>query len=231
MSEHSLKRPHQRRLRDIWRSSGWPCHDAIELELLAAGLLQRQFDERGLETLRVTDAGLQALAGTLSRNRAAFDAHEALVARVATEMQRAGRLVWRGLNLRAPLPDEAGGTRWAMARPDVFSVRITTVEDYLEPVAHEIKVRRADLLSDLRHPAKAQAYLAMASQCWYVLADGIAEADEIPPEYGVMQAGAAGLQVIRPAPKRAMRLPFAAWMALARAHAEPPLDDEAQAGL
>ena len=105
------------------------------------------------------------------------------------------------------------------------------MEDYLEPVAHEIKVRRADLLSDLRHPAKAQAYLAMASQCWYVLADGIAEADEIPPEYGVMQAGTAGLQVIRPAPKRAMRLPFAAWMALARAHAEPPLDDEAQAGL
>ena len=231
MSEHSLKKPHQRRLRDIWRSSGWPCHDAIELELLAAGLLQRQFDERGVETLRVTDAGLQALAGTRARNRAALDAHEALVARVATEMQRAGRLVWRGLNLRAPLPDEAGGARWAMARPDVFSVRITTVEDYLEPVAHEIKVRRADLLSDLRHPAKAQAYLAMASQCWYVLADGIAEADEIPPEYGVMQAGASGLQVIRPAPKRAMRLPFAAWMALARAHAEPPLDDEAQAGL
>lgn len=228
---HQLKAIHRRRLREIWRSSGWPCRDNVELELLAAGLLHRQFDEAGRETLRVTDAGIAALAGALVRNRAARDAHEALVARVAAEMQRAGRLVWRGLNLRAPLPDEAGGTRWAMARPDVFSVRHTSVEDYLEPVAHEIKVRRADLLADLRRPAKAQAYLAMASQCWYVLAEGIAVADEIPPEYGVMQAGAGGLEVMRPAPRRAMRLPFSAWMALARAAPDPLPDDAAQDGL
>ena len=228
---HQLKAVHRRRLREVWRSSGWPCRDNVELELLAAGLLLRQLDEAGRETLRVSDAGIAELAGALVRNRAARDAHEALVARVATEMQRAGRLVWRGLNLRAPLPGEAGDTRWVMARPDVFSVRHTSVEDYLEPVAHEIKVRRADLLADLRRPAKAQAYLAMASQCWYVLAPGVAQPGEIPPEYGVMQAGAGGLEVLRPAPKRAMRLPFSAWMALARAAAEPPLDDAAQDGL
>ena len=35
----------------------------------------------------------------------------------------------------------------------------------------------------------------------------------------------------RPAPRRAMRLPLATWMALARASAEPPADDEAQAWL
>ena len=32
---------HRRRLRDVWRSAGWPCCDMVEVELLAAGLLKR----------------------------------------------------------------------------------------------------------------------------------------------------------------------------------------------
>ena len=227
----SLGVAHRRRLREIWRSAGWPCLDLIEVELLAAGLLARQRDDGGRETVRVTDAGIQLLAATLQRNRAARDAHEALVERVATDMQRAGRIVWRGLALRAPLAADGGSTTWAIAMPDVFSIRQTTVEDYAEPVVHEIKVRRADLLADLRRASKGGAYLALASQCWYVLREGIADADEVPAAYGVMFAGDGGLQVARPAPRRAARVPFAVWMALARANAEPPLDDEAQGWL
>ncbi len=224
---------HRRRLREVWRSAGWPCRDAIELELLAAGLLLRHLDPQGRETLQVSDSGIQLLAATLQRNRAAFDAHEALVARVALEMQRAGRVVWRGLKLRAPLPvddtpDAAPGVRWVGAMPDVFSIRHTTVEDYAEPVVHEIKVRRADLLADLRRRDKGAAYCAMASQCWYVLAAGIATADEVPAAYGVLLAEGSGLTVLRPAPRRAMRVPFAVWMALARANAEPAAALDAQ---
>jgi hypothetical protein len=223
---------HRRRLREIWRSAGWPCQDLVEVELLAAGLLERQRNETGHETLRVTDAGVALLAATLQKNRAARDAHEALVGRVATEMQRAGRVVWRALSLRAPLPAEDGTTSWAIAMPDVFSIRHTTVEDYVEPIVHEIKVRRADLQSDLRHENKRAAYLASASQCWYVLKAGIANADEVPPECGVMFALPDGsLEVARPAPKRALRLPFATWMVLARAVPEPALDDAAQGWL
>lgn len=225
---------HRRRLREIWRSAGWPCQDSVELELLAAGLLERLRDGHGRETLRVTDAGIRLLAATLQRNRAARDDHEALVERVALEMQRAGRVVWRGLSLRAPRPvpaAEGGGTSWAMAMPDVFSIRHTTVEDYVEPVVHEIKVRRADLLSDLRQPAKRAAYLALSSQCWYVLQDGIGAPGEVPPECGVLIARAGGLELARPAPQRPMRLAFGTWMTLARATAEPPLDDEAQGRL
>jgi hypothetical protein len=239
---------HQQRLRQMWRSAGWPCHDAVELELLAAGLLARHWDDAGRETLRVTEAGIQALAATRLRNQAALSAHEALVSRVAREMQRAGRVVWRGLALRAPLPaaetgGEGGTTRWAVAMPDVFSVRHTTLEDATEPVVHEIKVSRADLLSDLRRPDKGAAYLALASQCWYVLKRGIADASEVPAAYGVMWSDVAGgaegaertdgacLEVARPAPRRALKLPFVAWMALARATAEPPLDDGEQAWL
>ncbi len=216
---------HRRRLRGIWRSAGWPCQDLVEVELLAAGWLERVRGDAGRETLRVTDAGIGVLAATLQKNRAARSAHEALVARIAAEMQRSGRVVWRGLSLRAPLAGDDGATRWVMAMPDVFSIRHTTVEDYAEPVVHEIKVRRADLLADLRRPDKGAAYRALASQCWYVLAEGIAAPEEVPPDYGVLVAGRAGLEVARAAPRRAARVPFAVWMSLARANAEPAPED------
>jgi hypothetical protein len=221
-----LGAPHHRRLRQIWRSAGWPCHDLLEIELLAAGLLERVRDDCGRETLRVTDAGIQALAQTLQRNRGARDAHEALVARVAREMRRAGRLAWRGLSLRARV-DET----WGVAIPDVFSIRNSTVEAYLEPVVHEIKVRRADLLSDLKREGKRAAYLALSSQCWYVLKAGIAEPQEIPEPCGVMLAHDDGeLEVARPAPRRASQMPLHVWMALARATPEAG-DDDAQESL
>jgi hypothetical protein len=221
MPEIQLTVVHRRRLRELWRSAGWPCHDMVEVELLAAGWLERVRHPSGHETLRVTDAGVAALAETLQRNRAARDAHEALVERVAREMTRAGRIAWRGLSLRAKV-----GDAWAMAMPDVFSIRHTTVEDYLEPVVHEIKVRRSDLLADLKRETKRAAYLQLSGECWYVIREGIAGADEIPSECGVLVAAeAGGLDVARPAPKRAMRLPFHAWMTLARA---TPMDGWAQ---
>lgn len=214
MATIALTVVHRRRLRDIWRSAGWPCQDMVEVELLAAGWLERVRSDAGHETLRVTDAGIAVLAETLQRNRGARDAHEALVERVAREMTRAGRIAWRGLSLRAKV-----GDGWCMAMPDVFSIRHTTVEDYLEPVVHEVKVRRADLLADLKREAKRAAYLQLSGECWYVLREGIAEPDEVPPECGVLIAREDGgpLDVARPAPKRALRLPFHAWMVLARA--------------
>ncbi len=220
---------HQRRLREVWRSAGWPYQDPIEIELLAAGLLSRERDAQGRETVRVTEAGIALLAQTLQRNRGARDAHEALVGRIAREMQRAGRVVWRGLSLRAKVGvgDEAG---WVMAMPDVYSIRHTTVEDYLEPVVHEIKVRRADLLADLRKPDKGEAYRQIGGECWYVLKAGIGGPADVPEVYGVLAAHDSGeLEVLRPAPKRAMKLPFGIWMALARAAPEPN-DDDAQSG-
>jgi hypothetical protein len=234
----SLSAQHRRRLREVWRSAGWPCQDMLEVELLAAGLLERVRDIAGHETLRVTEAGLQVLAATLHRNRAVRDAHEQLVERVALELQRAGRIAWCGLSLRARVADadHPAGERWQMAMPDVFSVRHTTVAGYLQPEVHEIKVRRADLLSDLRTPTKRASYLGMAGACWYVLAEGVVgAADEIPPECGVMVAHGehfARLEVWRPAPARAMPfeagLPFSVWMALARATPVPASEDEVQ---
>jgi hypothetical protein len=137
-------------------------------------------------------------------------------------MQREGRIVWRGLSLRAKVSSAEGDDRLKWCMPDVFSIRNSSAERFLEPVVHEIKVNRADLLGDLKLPEKPQAYQDVGGQCWCVLgldAKGrpIGTPDEIPEECGVMMLGSSGLEVARVAPKRpAPKLPFGVWMALAK---------------
>jgi hypothetical protein len=234
-SAPTLTRAHARRLRDIYRSAGWPSQDPLEIDLLAAGMLERVRSGMGHETLRVTDAGVQWLAAVLARNRASLSAHEALVQRVAQEMARAGRLAWTGLSLRAQVPtgEAAKPLRWCVARPDVFSIRHTSVESYVEPIVHEIKVRRADLLADLRQEAKRTAYRDLG-ECWYVLgADArgrpVGQPEDVPAECGVMLLEGERLTVARAAvrPARAS-LPFGVWMALAKATPVANADEDAQ---
>ena len=249
----TITHTHRRRLRAVWRSAGWPSHDIVDVELLAAGLLERREDAAGRTTLHVTDAGVHELARTTQGHRNARSAHDALVSRVAATLVRDGRIAWCGLSLRAwvvPPPvdanDDAPSGRWQIAMPDVYSVRQTSVAAYLLPVVHEIKVRRADLLADLRLPAKRIAYLQMAGAVFYVLGEGVGDADDIPPECGVIRAHGATdthrqqaavpvhLEVLRNAPTRAMNepagLPFAIWMALARL-APTGLPDDPQLSL
>src|SRR5690606_1765534 len=91
---------------------------------------------------------------------------------------------------------------WRIARPDVFSVRNTSVEDYLYPAVHEIKVNRSDLLSDLRNAAKRESYRWLCCECFYVFPHGVAEAQEIPEEFGVWSLHGAiddgRLELLRP---------------------------------
>jgi hypothetical protein len=37
----TLKRIHAQRLREVYRSAGWPYQDVVEIDLLAAELLER----------------------------------------------------------------------------------------------------------------------------------------------------------------------------------------------
>lgn len=225
-SKPELKRAHARRLRDVYRSAGWPYQDLIELELVAAGLLEQVQEPTGHTIVQLTAAGIQHVAEAADSNRAARSAHETLVTRVAELMQREGRIVWTGLNLRARVTDQDGEGKWKWCMPDVFSIRNSSVEAYLEPVVHEITVSRADLLGDLKRPEKRQSYLDVGGQCWYVLGQDakgrvIGEPDEIPAECGVMAANGGELEVLRTAPKRpSQKLPFAVWMALAKAAPE-----------
>lgn len=212
-----------RRLRLLWRSAGWPYQDPLEAELLAAGWLERRWDTEQRVTVHLTDSGVQLLHADVQQHRRRFDRHEALVGRVARAHQQEGRIVWRGLSLRAADRSSGVSVQWNLAMPDVFSIRHTSRAEYLEPMAHEVKVQRSDLLSDLRRPAKGRAYLEAAGQCWYVLRAGIADPSEIPLEFGVQIAHDDGrIEIARAAPRHHHTLPFATWMALARACPERP---------
>jgi hypothetical protein len=231
-----LKKVHARRLREMYRSAGWPCLDVVEIELLAAGLLERLTDPTGHDRVRVTDRGIQYLAGAAQTNRKAMDAHNSLVDRIVQTMLRDGRLVWTNLNLRAKVTLEGEDVgKWKYCKPDVFSIRNSSKQSYLEPIVHEIKVNRADLLGDLKRPAKRQAYLELGGQCWYVLGrDGkdrpIADPEEVPKECGVMQVVNEGIEILRQAPKKQSNgLPFGVWMVLAKAVPIRGWDLEAEA--
>lgn len=216
-----LTRAHSQRLRAMYRSAGWPCLDQIEVELVVAGLLERVVPEAGPERLRVSDAGLRHIADAAVRNRAGLDAHQALVQRVAEEQARNDRIAYTTLALRAK-----PGEDWLVMRPDVFSIRNTTVEDYVEPIIHEIKVTRADLLGDLKKAEKRGGYIALSAEFYFVVIEGIARPEEIPEDCGVIVARRDGvLEQARSSPKRPARLAFGTWMALAKADRIRLLDE------
>ena len=244
----SPRRVHLTRLMSIWRSAGWPFRDAVELDLVAAGWATLVEGTGVHETIRLTPAGIRLLAEARQRNRRALSNHDRLAGRVAANLMAAGRIVWQELSLRARFdvadpesdcsatvaddalwiddeatvqPSHQGKASWRMARPDVFSVRRTSVESYLQPIVHEVKVSRADLLSDLRHAAKRESYKWLSCETYYVFPAGVAEPREIPEAFGIwllngsIETGT--LDLIRPAQHAACKLPFQVWMALAAA--------------
>jgi len=111
--------------------------------------------------------------------------------------------------------------RWRMTRPDLFSVRRTSNPSYLQPMVHEVKVSRADLLSDLRHTAKRTSYQWLCSECHYVFPHGLAEPQELPEELGVWvihgDTETGQLEMLRPARHAPCTIPFDVWMAMAKA--------------
>ncbi|MDT9001850.1 hypothetical protein RQP53_21415 [Paucibacter sp. APW11] len=280
MTAPALTRHHRARLMQVWRSAGWPCKDGIEIDLLAAGLLQLQQGSDGRETLRLSEAGIALLAEARQRGVRAASGHDRLAQKFAERLIDSGRIVWRELSLRAQLeaeaapplplcgsdgsaqdltpalqaaeapppslfgealPDSAVAVAarkvWRMARPDLFSLRNTSVPAYLQPIVHEIKFSRADLLSDLRHAAKRAAYQWLCSEVYYVFPAGVAKPNEIPLEFGVWvlhgDVGDGQFELLRPARHQPCTLPFAVWLALAKAaplRREEALDENEPAG-
>jgi hypothetical protein len=259
----TLTRAHRTRLMHIWRSAGWPCRDVLEIDLIAAELVTFSSTPDGRDTLRLTGAGFQCLAEARHHNRRASSRHDRLAERVARHLGEAGRVVWRELSLRAkvddpaaqpaaadnadappcaasslwpgelPLPEASPKTAWRIARPDVFSVRNTSVESYLQPVVHEIKVSRADLLSDLRNAAKRLSYQWLCCECYFVFPVQVAKPAEIPEAFGIWvlhgDVEDGRLELLRPARHAPCRLPFAVWLALAKATPWSRPDDDVEA--
>ena len=206
------RRIHLTRLMSIWRSAGWPCRDAVELDLVAAGWATFTEDRRrprddSLDRRWHPPAGRfpAAQSAVPERSRSAggprcrqpdgrgTDRVARTVSARTDHCQRSAPAAAASMTDDAlwpddetiPQPSHQGKASWRMARPDVFSVRRTSVEDYLQPMVHEVKVSRADLLSDLRHAAKRESYQWLSCETYYVLPACVAEPHEIPEAFGV----------------------------------------------
>lgn len=214
-----LPRRHATRLRHYWRSQGWACHDNIDIDLLRWGLIVESGSVAGARCFVLTDHGQAALGQVVTRNRQSRDRHAEATQATAQYLADAGRLVFTELAVHT----EVEG-RWRPCKPDVFSLVRGLRADHLAPQVHEIKVSRADLLGELKNQ-KIERYRELAAAIYFVIADGIAEPDEIPADYGVAIWHADGrLRLARRAPIGDYQLETRHWMALARARpfcAEP----------
>ena len=248
-SRFAMRRIHLVRLMNLYRSAGWPSRDAVEIELLSANLIRVSIANTGHETLRLTHAGMKVLVEARERGRRSATSHDRLAQRMGQHLMESGRVVWRELSFRAQwrqgaesdacslhpedyglpfagdMPGAISGSpkknKWRLARPDVFSIRNTSVEDYLHPMVHEVKFSRADLLADLRNTAKRLCYQWLCCECFYVFPRGVAEEHEIPKEFGAWVLHGAiedgHLELLRPAPCSPCKLPFTVWLTLAKA--------------
>lgn len=226
-------------------AAGWvslvgdhPAHECLRLTdagiaVLAQGRQAQRRSESDHDKLALRMADLLTDAGRLVWRELSLRAQVESEASVPVGMgaASAGDLsaLWDELALDVgnEVSDEPGdqrpaakSLRWRMTRPDLFSVRRTSNPAYLQPMVHEVKVSRADLLSDLRHTAKRSSYQWLCSECHYVFPQGLAEPQELPEELGVwvihgdIDTGA--LEMLRPARHAPCTVPFDVWMAMAK---------------
>ncbi|MES1930105.1 hypothetical protein SADO_12658 [Salinisphaera dokdonensis CL-ES53] len=222
----TLPRRHATRLRHYWRSHGWACHDNIDLDLLRWGLIEEIADGALASHFLVTALGRDALGEAVVRNRRARSRHAEVAESVARHLAGLGRLVFTELSIHTVEHTAEG--RWSLCKPDVFSLTRSLRPDHLAPQVHEIKVRRSDLLGELRSQ-KTRRYRELAGEVFFVLAEGIAEPEEIPADYGVVvwrESG--GYTLARSAPRHAYTIETRHWMAMARARPFMAEDDSLQ---
>ena len=222
-----LPRRHASRLRHYWRTRGWACHDNIDLDLLRWGLIDELADADVASRFLVTARGRDALGDAVVRNRHARSRHAQVTDGVARHLSGQGRLVFTELAVHTE-DDTSSAPRWALCKPDVFSLSRSLRPDHLAPQVHEIKVRRADLLGELRS-GKTRRYRELAAEIYFVLVEGIAKVEEIPAEYGVVTwRDPTGYTLERCAPRHDYRLETRHWMAMARARPFQAEDDSLQ---
>ena len=216
------------------------------LRLTEAGIrLLAEFRQRNQRSLSAHDRLAERLARHLTAAGRIVWRELSLRAKIQADASSppgvepmASTALWPAADDDDALPVVQAGERksaWRMARPDLFSVRHTSVEDYLQPMVHEVKVSRADLLSDLRHAAKRESYRWLSCETYYVFPVGVAEPHEIPEAFGVWTLNGSvddgALELVRSARHEPCKLPFAVWMALAKATPVTPDGEAAQGQL
>lgn len=115
-------------------------------------------------------------------------------------------------------PATGGGTRYA----DAVAVGLWASHGH-QIEGFEIKVARSDWLTELKAPEKSEPVMRYCDRWWLVCAPGVAHADELPPNWGMLELQPSGTLRLRvKAPKLeplALTRPFFA--SLVRRGVEP----------
>jgi hypothetical protein len=210
----TLGRAHWKRLRHYWngrvRGSAGTA-DGTDLELVGMGYIERRENLSYGAWFRITPNGELALAAQHQLEIAARKPHHELGSRLAEWLRSNGRITWENIECRieeAQLPALAAAagvdptTVSRYVRPDVYSMAATKVEKDFNPAVHEVKVSRADFLSDIAKPNKRLAYATFAEVIYYVLPAGLIKTDEVPATCGLLEECAPGESEVRLKSKR-----------------------------
>lgn len=104
-------------------------------------------------------------------------------------------------------------------RPDVFSIFPTLDVERCRPWTHEVKVSRADFLSDMRS-GKWRQYASFSCRVFFAAPKGLISAAELPSEPGLWELEAGTWKLAKPAkfckgwslpPRHLMKLILGRW--------------------
>ena len=188
IAQPKLTRRHYKRLR--WYFAGGTkgatsAADSVDLDLCAQNFILRKEIYTTL-IFAITPAGELALALENAREKERRAPHHELGGRLSQWLRASGRITWENIEFLMEFPAEYGGVFKSASRPDVFSMKPTYNVDQMNPVIHEVKVSRADFLSDIANPAKREAYGAYSEAFSYVCPQGMILPSEIPPGVGLL---------------------------------------------
>lgn len=177
--------------------------DGTDIKLIGHKLIERG----GWKEFQVTQLGMEVLSMAQQAEIERRKPHHEFASRLAVYLQSKDRLTWENIELRS--------SSGAYCRPDVFSVVKTLNEQKMVPQVHEVKVSRADFLSDMRKPEKWQPYQDIACGLVFACPKGIVEKHEVPEGCGLIIEELDGnWKILKRAKKTPVKINSNNWMKL-----------------
>jgi hypothetical protein len=179
---------HLRVLRNVWsrgRAVALAELGGVELDLIAAGLLEQVHGGGYGPSVRATDKAVAVLAAHRQKVRAGQQPHHDLAGRLAHHLQTKGFLTWSNVEFAHP-NRRASAVDWGTVRPDVFACWPSLQVRSAKPAIYEVKVSRADFLADVAKPLKRKAYADLAQAVYYCCPDGMIAPAEVPDGFGLL---------------------------------------------
>lgn len=198
-----LKKAQVARLRYYFVRKHANCaRDGTDLDLLGAKLISIN-TTKWSDYAEITELGIQVLHQHRQADLSARRVHHDLGGRLSEYLRKQGRITWENVEFRNRVKDESiNHEYWQCVRPDVFSINPSLEPKYFNPCVHEVKVSRADFMSDMAKPKKHEAYAAMSEAVYYVAPEGIIQPAEMPKGYGLLVERSEGEFVLIKRPRK-----------------------------